>query len=149
MSNPQVSIDKSQLVRAARQLLSSVTRVLLLADRVLVTHILRAEDKISYSLTKLENTINFTEFVRIFSEFGGEMVVFAHRSGDRQQDLKSEKRKAQLGVARTTLERLTMPLLTASKTLLRHPETEAARQCRDGVFLQVSMIFIVFQILEI
>lgn len=72
----QVGIDKSQLVKAARQLLSSVTRVLLLADRVLVTQILRAEDKISYSLTKLENTVNFTEFVRIFTEFGGEMVVF-------------------------------------------------------------------------
>lgn len=40
------TIDKSALVRAARQLLSSVTRVLLLADRVLVKHILRAEDKV-------------------------------------------------------------------------------------------------------
>ncbi|PIO53154.1 hypothetical protein TELCIR_25524, partial [Teladorsagia circumcincta] len=38
-------LDKSVLVRASRQLLSSVTRVLLLADRVLVKHILRAEDK--------------------------------------------------------------------------------------------------------
>lgn len=68
LNNPQISIDKSQLVGAARKLLSSVTRVLLLADRVLVTQILRAEDKISYSLTKLENTLNFTEFVRIFTE---------------------------------------------------------------------------------
>lgn len=41
-----IGIDKSQLIRAARQLLSSVTRVLLLADRVLVKHILRAEDKV-------------------------------------------------------------------------------------------------------
>lgn len=40
------AIDKAVLVRAARQLLSSVTRVLLLADRVLVRHILRAEDKV-------------------------------------------------------------------------------------------------------
>ncbi|KAI6222192.1 hypothetical protein M3Y95_00958600 [Aphelenchoides besseyi] len=137
IGNPQIGIDKSQLVRAARQLLSSVTRVLLLADRVLVTHILRAEDKIAYSLTKLENTSNFTEFVRIFTEFGAEMVVLAHRSGDRQQDLKSEKRKAQLSVARASLERMTMLLLTSSKTLLRHPDDDAARQCRDGVFYQI------------
>ncbi|PIO63392.1 hypothetical protein TELCIR_15010 [Teladorsagia circumcincta] len=40
-------LDKSVLVRASRQLLSSVTRVLLLADRVLVKHILRAEDKVN------------------------------------------------------------------------------------------------------
>jgi len=36
-------VDKGILVRAARQMLSSVTRVLLLADRVLVKHILKAE----------------------------------------------------------------------------------------------------------
>lgn len=40
------AIDKSVLVRAARQLLTSVTRVLLLADRVLVKHILRSADKV-------------------------------------------------------------------------------------------------------
>ncbi|KAI6221308.1 hypothetical protein M3Y99_01559500 [Aphelenchoides fujianensis] len=65
------------------------------------------------------------------------MVVLAHRSGDRQQDLKSEKRKAQLSVARASLERFTMLLLTSSKTLLRHPDDDSARQCRDGVFHQI------------
>ena len=132
-----MSVDKAQLVRASRQLLSSVTRVLLLADRVVVKHILRAEDKIAFSLTKLENTSNFTEFVKIFTEFGGEMVQLAHRSGERQHDLKSEKRKSQIIVARSNLERMTMLLLTSSKTLLRHPESKAARQCRDGVFHQI------------
>lgn len=131
------SVDTGQLVRAARQLLSSVTRVLLLADRVLVKHILRAEDKIAYSLTKLEHTSNFSEFVQIFTEFGGQMVDLAHRSGDRQQDMKSEKRRAQMQVARAQLERLTMLLLTSSKTVLRHPDDQAARQCRDGIFHQI------------
>ncbi|CEF68630.1 Alpha-catulin [Strongyloides ratti] len=128
------AVDKAVLVKAARQLLSSVTRVLLLADRVLVKHILRAEDKVAFSLTKLENCSHFTEFVKIFTEFGGEMVDLAHRSGDRQNDLKSDKRRAQMACARTSLERLTMLLLTASKTLLRHPDDQGAKQCRDGVF---------------
>ncbi|KAK6729817.1 hypothetical protein RB195_006709 [Necator americanus] len=130
-------LDKNVLVRASRQLLSSVTRVLLLADRVLVKHILRAEDKVAYSLSRLEVCRSFTEFVKIFAEFGGEMVDLAHRSGDRQHDLKSEKRRSQMGVARTSLERHTMLLLTSSKTLLRHPESECALQCRDGVFDQI------------
>lgn len=86
---------------------------------------------------KLENTTNFTDFVKIFTEFGGDMVDLAHRSGDRQNDLKSEKRRGQMAVARTMLERLTMLLLTSNKTLLRHPDSESARQCRDGVFQQV------------
>ncbi|KAK0423881.1 hypothetical protein QR680_008384 [Steinernema hermaphroditum] len=131
--------DKSVLLRATRQLLSSVTRVLLLADRVMVKNILRAEDKIAYSLTRLETTANFTDFVKIFTEFGGEMVDLAHRSGDRQHDLKSDKRRAQMGVARSNLERQTMLLLTSSKTLLRHPDDQAALQCRDGVFYQIRL----------
>ncbi|KAK6025036.1 hypothetical protein OSTOST_09074 [Ostertagia ostertagi] len=42
-----------------------------------------------------------------------------------------------MGVARAALERHTMLLLTSSKTLLRHPESESALQCRDGVFDQI------------
>ncbi|CAI4230958.1 unnamed protein product [Auanema sp. JU1783] len=132
-------LDKAVLVRASRQLLSSVTRVLLLADRVMVKEILRAEDKVAYSLSRLEATRDFTEFVKIFAEFGGEMVDLAHRSGDRQHDLKSEKRRAQMSIARTLLERLTMLLLTSSKTLLRHPDLDSALQCRDGVFDQIRI----------
>lgn len=41
-------VDRGVLVRAARQLLSSVTRVLLLADRVVVKQILKAEDKVRH-----------------------------------------------------------------------------------------------------
>lgn len=43
------SVDRSILIKAARQLLSSVTRVLLLADRVLVNQILKSEDKACFS----------------------------------------------------------------------------------------------------
>ena len=67
------------------------------------------------------------------------MVQLAHRSGERQHDLKSEKRRAQITVARSNLERQTMLLLTASKTLLRHPENKAAKQCRDGVFHEIRL----------
>ncbi|CCD70912.3 Alpha-catulin [Caenorhabditis elegans] len=137
--DPNSVVDKAVLVRASRQLLSSVTRVLLLADRVLVKQVLRAEDKIAFSLSRLESTRSFNDFVKVFAVFGGEMVELAHRSGDRQHDLKSEKRKAQMSIARTSLERLTMLLLTASKTYLRHPDCDSALQCRDGVFYQMKL----------
>ncbi|OUC49544.1 hypothetical protein D917_05288 [Trichinella nativa] len=68
-------VDRNFLVRATRQLLSSVTRVLLLADRVLVKQIICAEDK----------------------------------------DLKGEKRRAQMQMGRSILEKYTMLLLTSSK----------------------------------
>jgi hypothetical protein len=66
-------------------------------------------------LGRLESVTNFTEFVKAFSQFGAEMVELAHLTGDRQNDLKDERRRAQMAAARQVLERSTMMLLTSSK----------------------------------
>lgn len=57
--------------------------------------------------------------------------------GDRQADLKEERRRAQMAAARQVLERSTMMLLTSSKTCLRHPECPDSRENRDTVFCQM------------
>lgn len=54
-----------------------------------------------------------------------------------QNDLKDERRRAQMAAARQVLERSTMMLLTSSKTCLRHPECPSARENRDTVFCQM------------
>ncbi|RWS29502.1 alpha-catulin-like protein [Leptotrombidium deliense] len=84
-----------------------------------------------------ENVANFTEFVKAFSQFGSEMVELAHLTGDRQNDLKGERRRAQMAAARQILERSTMMLLTSSKACLRHPDCDTARENRDAVFTQM------------
>lgn len=86
--------DRGSVVRAARCLLGSVTRVLLLADIVVVNQLLHAKDKVARSLGRLESVSNFTEFVKAFSQFGGEMVELAHLTGDRQvrRDLFADRR---------------------------------------------------------
>lgn len=58
-------------------------------------------------------------------------------TGDRQNDLKDERRRAQMAAARQVLERSTMMLLTSSKTCLRYPECDDARENRDTVFCQM------------
>ncbi|XP_035660712.1 alpha-catulin-like isoform X2 [Branchiostoma floridae] len=129
--------DKSQMVRAARALLSSVTKVLMVADKVMVKQLLCAKDKVLTSLVHLEGVSNFSEFVQLFSQFGTEMVELAHLSGDRQADLKDERARAKMGAARAVLERSTMMLLTSSKTCLRHPDCGPAVQNRNSVFQQM------------
>ncbi|XP_014476484.1 PREDICTED: alpha-catulin isoform X4 [Dinoponera quadriceps] len=129
--------DRGSVVRAARCLLGSVTKVLLLADIVVVKQLLLAKDKVARSLGRLESVSNFTEFVKAFSQFGAEMVELAHLTGDRQNDLKDERRRAQMAAARQVLERSTMMLLTSSKTCLRHPECPSAKENRDTVFCQM------------
>ncbi|XP_033207720.1 alpha-catulin isoform X2 [Belonocnema kinseyi] len=129
--------DRRAVVRAARSLLVSVTRVLLLADIVVVKQLLLAKDKVARSLGRLESVSNFTEFVKAFSQFGAEMVELAHLTGDRQNDLKNERRRAQMAAARQVLERSTMMLLTSSKACLRHPDCASAKENRDTVFCQM------------
>ncbi|ENN72461.1 hypothetical protein YQE_10803, partial [Dendroctonus ponderosae] len=136
-TNEEIALDRSLLIRAAKCLLAAITRVLLLADIVVVKQLLLAKDKVSHSLDRLESVNNFTEFVKAFSQFGAEMVELAHLTGDRQNDLKDERRRAQMAAARQVLERSTMMLLTSSKTSLRHPNSNSARENRDTVFCQM------------
>ncbi|XP_058807304.1 alpha-catulin isoform X2 [Phymastichus coffea] len=129
--------DREAVVRAAKCLLGAVTRVLLLADITVVKQLLMAKDKVARSLGRLESVSNFTEFVKAFSQFGAEMVELAHMTGDRQNDLKDERRRAQMAAARQVLERSTMMLLTSSKACLRHPDCATAKENRDTVFCQM------------
>ncbi|XP_063778994.1 alpha-catulin isoform X2 [Pseudophryne corroboree] len=131
--------DKTGVVKAARLLLSSVTKVLVLADRIVVKQIITSRNKVLATMEHLEKVSSFQEFVQIFSQFGNEMVEFAHLTGDRQNDLKSEKKKARMAAARAVLEKCTMMLLTASKTCLRHPDCESARNNKEGVFQRMRV----------
>ncbi|XP_056270737.1 alpha-catulin [Pseudoliparis swirei] len=126
--------DRTGMVKAARLLLSSVTKVLVLADRIVIKQIITSRNKVLVTLDHLERVSTFQEFVQIFSKFGNEMVEFAHLTGDRQNDLKDEKKKARMAAARAVLEKCTMMLLTASKTCLRHPDCDSARINKDAVF---------------
>ncbi|XP_047504359.1 alpha-catulin isoform X4 [Pieris napi] len=129
--------DGAGMVSAARALLAAVTRVLLLADMVVVRQLLLAKDKVARSLDRLESVSNFAEFVRAFTEFGGSMVELARLTAERRADLRDERRRAQVAAARNVLERSTLMLLTSSKTCLRHPGSASARENRDTVFCQM------------
>ncbi|KAE8597594.1 hypothetical protein XENTR_v10016526 [Xenopus tropicalis] len=131
--------DKIGVVKAARLLLSSVTKVLVLADRIVVKQIIASRNKVLATMEHLEKVSSFQEFVQIFSQFGIEMVEFAHLTGDRQNDLKNEKKRASMAAARAVLEKCTMMLLTASKTCLRHPDCESARFNKEGVFQRMRL----------
>ncbi|XP_058997668.1 alpha-catulin isoform X2 [Mustela lutreola] len=140
-SDGQIMIftDKTGVIKAARLLLSSVTKVLLLADRVVIKQIITSRNKVLATMERLEKVNSFQEFVQIFSQFGNEMVEFAHLTGDRQNDLKDEKKKAKMAAARAVLEKCTMMLLTASKTCLRHPNCESAHKNKEGVFNRMKV----------
>lgn len=57
MENMQSSVNRGAMIRAAKLLLSSITRVLLLADIVVVKQLLLAKDKVCNKL-KIATLLN-------------------------------------------------------------------------------------------
>uniref|UniRef100_A0A8K9XU16 Alpha-catulin n=1 Tax=Oncorhynchus mykiss TaxID=8022 RepID=A0A8K9XU16_ONCMY len=111
--------NRTGMVKAARMLLSSVTKVLVLADRIVIKQIITSRNKVLVTLEQLERVSTFQEFVQIFSQFGNQMVEFAHLTGDRQN--------VKLGCL--------------------HPDCESARINKDAVFHR--MRFALEQVMEI
>ncbi|XP_031632491.1 alpha-catulin isoform X2 [Contarinia nasturtii] len=118
---------RAHMVRALRALLHSVTRVLLVADIVIMPK----------GLSRLEAVANFTEFIKAFAVCGAEMVELAHVTCNRQNDPEDERRRSQMMGAREVLERSSVVLLTSSKMTLRHPECIHAKENLETVFCQM------------
>ncbi|XP_015261913.1 PREDICTED: alpha-catulin [Gekko japonicus] len=149
--------DKTGVVKAARLLLSSVTKVLVLADRIVIKQIITSRNKFASSnamkyqdetkLTKHEEAANGS------SPWGhlenrSRKIVVKRVQGKRDCfdlkwfiafDLKDEKKKARMAAARAVLEKCTMMLLTASKTCLRPPDCESARLNKGAVFHRMRL----------
>ncbi|CAF3144823.1 unnamed protein product [Rotaria socialis] len=147
LGKPICVTDRQSMVQAARGLLTAVTRVLLLADIVIVKQIISVKKKVTSTLNRLEGVISFPEFVKLFGVYGTQMIDLAHLTGDRQNDLKDERRRSQLSASRTILEKSTMLILTSSKTYLRHNECLHARKCRDLVYGQVRHALDIVQLI--
>ncbi|NXC66230.1 CTNL1 protein, partial [Anhinga anhinga] len=115
-SHITIFTDKTGVVKAARLLLSSVTKVLVLADRIVIKQIITSRNKVLATMEQLEKVSSFQEFVQIFSQFGNEMVEFAHLTGDRQNVSINKKLREML-----------------------HPDCESARINKDGVFHRMRL----------
>ncbi|CAB4060708.1 unnamed protein product [Lepeophtheirus salmonis] len=138
--------DFETLIRSARVLLSGVTRILLLADNVVVNKLLISKDGdeppkavvpsssssvICDQLCSLKTMHHFTEFVKAFCDYGSEMVHFLRLIGDEDRRDKEDRRRCQIDCARLILDRSATLLLTATQSFLHHPDQSSARENRD------------------
>ncbi|KAH9403958.1 Catenin alpha-1 [Tyrophagus putrescentiae] len=122
MENPDIKSEmlsaveeRGNMVKAARNLLSAVTRLLILADMVDVHRLMKSLKVVEDDLQKVKNA----------------------SSGPPQAELKDPKLRDDLAAARAVLKKNCMMLLTASKVYVRHPpEISAAKENRDYIFRQ-------------
>uniref|UniRef100_A0A7N6BXC6 Catenin alpha-2 n=1 Tax=Anabas testudineus TaxID=64144 RepID=A0A7N6BXC6_ANATE len=121
--DPCSSVKRGTMVRAARALLSAVTRLLILADMADVMRLLAHLKIVSVIITLLMK-----------SQGVHRLNVFSPLS----QELKDPQCRDEMAAARGALKKNATMLYTASQAFLRHPDVAATRANRDYVFKQVQ-----------
>ncbi|XP_022127102.1 catenin alpha isoform X2 [Pieris rapae] len=134
---PCASSVRSSMVRAARSLLSAVTRLLILADMVDVHLLLSKQRMVEKDLDKLKSASSQSELIESARQFGRSASELAAQAAKRQKELKEPRMKDELAAARAVLKKHSTMLLTASKVYVRHPELAAAKANRDFVLRAV------------
>lgn len=135
--DPCSSMKRGNMVRSARNLLSAVTRLLILADMVDVHRLLKSLRVVEDDLDKVKNASSQSELMEFFRNFGINTMDLIQQAARRQAELKDSRLRDDLAAARAVLKKNSMMLLTASKVYVRHPELSAAKENRDFVFRQV------------
>ncbi|XP_037729416.1 catenin alpha isoform X2 [Drosophila subpulchrella] len=135
--DPCSSLKRGNMVRAARNLLSAVTRLLILADMVDVHLLLKSLHIVEDDLNKLKNASSQDELMDNMKQFGRNAGELIKQAAKRQQELKDPQLRDDLAAARAMLKKHSTMLLTASKVYVRHPELDLAKVNRDFILKQV------------
>ncbi|KAL8622357.1 Catenin alpha-2 [Nucella lapillus] len=136
-ADPCSSVKRGAMVRAARALLSAVTRLLILADMVDVFMLLNKGHSVEDDLQGVMNATSQQGLMDSFKTLGKSIGELEEMAAKRQADLKDPRRRDELAAARAMLKKNTMMLLTTSKAYVRHPELAAAKANRDYAYKQL------------
>ena len=136
-ADPCSSVKRGNMVRASRNLLSAVTRLLILADMIDVHLLLKKLRRVEDDLEFLKSVSSQAELLDGMSRFGRSAADLMSQAAKRQYELKDPVQRDDLAAARAVLKKHSMMLLTASKAYVRHPELSAAKANRDYVLRQV------------
>ncbi len=136
-NDPLCAQKRLVMIKASRDLLNTVGRLLSLADMIDINLLLGSIQIVQQDLINLKNSSNQDELTHHFKIYGRNIVELTSQAGRRQADLKDTRLKDELAAARATLKKQSMILYSAAKTLLRHPELSAAQSNHDFVFKEV------------
>ena len=138
-SDPCSSKKRETMIKAARNLLSAVTRLLILADMIDVNLLLSKVQKVEADLEQLKNGVTTeADLMDSIVRLGASVQDLLNEAAKRQCELKDPGMRDNLAAARAVLKKHSLMLLTSSKAYIQHPELEAVKANRDYVLNQVS-----------
>ncbi|KAM4037470.1 catenin alpha-1 [Anomaloglossus baeobatrachus] len=136
--DPCSSMKRGNMVRAARALLSAVTRLLILADMADVYKLLVQLKVVEEGIVKLRNAGTEQDLGIQYKALKAEVDKLNLMAAKRQQELKDVGHRDQMAAARGILQKNIPMLYTASQACLQHPDVAAYKANRDLIYKQLQ-----------
>ncbi|XP_069826452.1 catenin alpha-1 [Dendropsophus ebraccatus] len=136
--DPCSSVKRGNMVRAARALLSAVTRLLILADMADVYKLLVQLKVVEEGIVKLRNAGTEQDLGIQYKALKAEVDKLNVMAAKRQQELKDIGHRDQMAAARGILQKNIPILYTASQACLQHPDVAAYKANRDLIYKQLQ-----------
>ncbi|XP_032481189.1 catenin alpha-1 isoform X2 [Phocoena sinus] len=136
--DPCSSVKRGNMVRAARALLSAVTRLLILADMADVYKLLVQLKVVEDGILKLRNAGTEQDLGIQYKALKPEVDKLNIMAAKRQQELKDMGHRDQMAAARGILQKNIPILYTASQACLQHPDVAAYKANRDLIYKQLQ-----------
>ncbi|KRX76600.1 Catenin alpha-2, partial [Trichinella sp. T6] len=136
--DPTASALRVAMIKAARSLLSSVTRLLIIADMVDLQLILESMQGANSALNKLYKANSHQEVQERFRDLQKKIDQLDRDAGRRAADLKDPWHSDCIQAARAVLKTTCPMLHSACKAFVRHPEVDPARHNREFTFNQMN-----------
>ncbi|XP_040200643.1 catenin alpha-1 [Rana temporaria] len=136
--DPCSSVKRGNMVRAARALLSAVTRLLILADMADVYKLLVQLKVVEDGIVKLRNAGTEQDLGIQYKALKAEVEKLNLMTAKRQQELKDIGHRDQMAAARGILQKNIPILYTASQACLQHPDVAAYKANRDLIYKQLQ-----------
>ncbi|XP_069756898.1 catenin alpha-3-like isoform X3 [Narcine bancroftii] len=135
--DPCALAKREDMVGAARQLLTAVCRLLILADMLDVVHLLQHLEAVQMSFASLTDVTSEDDLNRAYRRFWQDLAKLDFLTQKRQQDLKSPSQREGLATARACLKQTSPLLYSTSVACLEHPQIVALQAGRDAVDTEI------------
>ena len=132
-SDPCSSVRRGAMVRAAQDLLTSVTRLLILADMLDVHLLMIKVDTTRQDLEYMAGISNQKQLIEGMRRLERSVSQLSHHAGLRQRELKDPVLKDGLAAARAVLIKGSPMLLSSCNVSVRYPELNNAKHNRDTI----------------
>ena len=131
--DPCSSVRRGNMVRSAQELLTSVTRLLILADMLDVHMLMIKVVTTKQDLEYLASVSNQKQLMEGMRRLERSVSQLSHHAGLRQRELKDPVQRDGLAAARAVLIKQSPMLLSSCNVSVRYPDLDQARQNRESI----------------